>query len=153
CYYGFPLPNTAYAKLATGIPEAELLRQGLHYLGNELRWDTLTLLVCLAGVIIPPWLRPRWTPVACGLAAYLLYVVALGRAFRAGRFLTPVFWPPALALPCCLPAAGGRKHLAAGLGILLLLAYNLAVPGLPVTVGPGYSSPYRFRDPREHGIA
>ena len=27
-YYGFPLPNTYYAKVATGIPSALLYRQG-----------------------------------------------------------------------------------------------------------------------------
>ena len=32
-YYGFPLPNTAYAKLGTGLTAADLAPQGLLYLG------------------------------------------------------------------------------------------------------------------------
>ena len=31
-YYGFPFPNTAYAKLNTGIPAIKLAKQGLYYL-------------------------------------------------------------------------------------------------------------------------
>ncbi|MGD8376572.1 MAG: hypothetical protein PVF68_10575, partial [Acidobacteriota bacterium] len=48
-YYGAPAPNTAYAKLGAGIPRLELLAQGVHYLGNSLRTDPLTLLAILAG--------------------------------------------------------------------------------------------------------
>src|SRR5204863_239512 len=33
-YYGFPFPNTAYAKLGAGIPAATLAGQGLRYVGN-----------------------------------------------------------------------------------------------------------------------
>ena len=47
-YYGFPFPNTAYAKLNTGIPRIELLQQGGKYLLSSLRHDPLTLTVgCL----------------------------------------------------------------------------------------------------------
>jgi arabinofuranosyltransferase len=189
CWYGFPFPNTAYAKLGTGIPASELWRQGLHYLDNARRWDPLTLAVCLAGIVLPPLRRRRWIPVACGLAAYLVYVVAIGGDFMAGRFLSQVFWLSCLALGSCLPeGAAGRRlaggndarrlaagagtrgsaagasgarlvagpsasRLAVGAGALALVVYHLAVPGLPVTVGPGYSAPYPFRSAREHGIA
>ena len=34
---GFPVPNTAYAKLGTGIPQPELTVQGLAYLSNSWR--------------------------------------------------------------------------------------------------------------------
>src|SRR4029079_1084163 len=35
-YYGFPFPNTAYAKLSMGIDPAELRAQGLLYLVDSL---------------------------------------------------------------------------------------------------------------------
>jgi arabinofuranosyltransferase len=162
CYYGFPFPNTAYAKLHTGIPESELWRQGLHYLGNAMRWDTLTPAVCFAGIAFAP-LRRRWTPIACGLAAYLVYVVLIGGDFMAGRFLSQVFWLACLALCSCLPRGGERPAVGVGAGVgarvgigvaaLLLIVYNVAIPGLPATVRPGYTTPYRFRSPQEHGIA
>ena len=42
-YYGFPFPNTAYAKLATGIDPGELRAQGLLYLLDSLDRDPITL--------------------------------------------------------------------------------------------------------------
>jgi len=42
-YYGFLLPNTAYAKLNTGIPQSELWRQGVSYYLDSLTRDPITL--------------------------------------------------------------------------------------------------------------
>ena len=42
-YYGFPFPNTAYAKLATGVDGAELRQQGWLYLVDSLDRDPITL--------------------------------------------------------------------------------------------------------------
>ena len=44
-YYGFPFPNTAYAKLATGLPLPDRLSRGVDYLYNSLSIDPLTLAV------------------------------------------------------------------------------------------------------------
>jgi len=38
-YYGFPFPNTAYAKLAAGIPSSELWLQGLGYTLSQITFD------------------------------------------------------------------------------------------------------------------
>src|SRR5688572_27334029 len=40
-YYGFPFPNTAYAKLQNGIDRWALAARGLAYLRNSMRWDPL----------------------------------------------------------------------------------------------------------------
>ncbi len=37
-YYGFLFPNSAYAKLTTGIPWWQMARQGVYYLINSLAW-------------------------------------------------------------------------------------------------------------------
>ena len=42
-YYGFPFPNTYYAKVATGIPRSLQLRQGLAYVVNSINFDPFTL--------------------------------------------------------------------------------------------------------------
>ena len=42
-YYGFPFPNTYYAKVATGIPRSLQLRQGLAYVANSINFDPFTL--------------------------------------------------------------------------------------------------------------
>ena len=43
-YYGFPFPNTAYAKLSNGVPPGELASQGIAFLLNSAANDPLTLL-------------------------------------------------------------------------------------------------------------
>ena len=50
-YYGFPFPNTAYAKLATGLPLPDRLSRGVDYLYNSLSIDPLTLAVIAVGLI------------------------------------------------------------------------------------------------------
>ena len=88
-YYGFLFPNTAYAKLATGIPALALARQGWLYLLNSLRWDPLTLAVVGAAVALGvASRRGAVVAVAAGIALYLLYVVRIGGDFMSGRFLT-----------------------------------------------------------------
>jgi len=51
-YYGFLFPNTAYAKLNTGIPQAELWQQGFSYFINSLERDPITLTVIGAAMVI-----------------------------------------------------------------------------------------------------
>src|SRR5204863_5777359 len=60
-YYGFPFPNTAYAKLGTGIPSAELMAQGLRYLSESFRADPVTLLTIAAAALASVWRPTRQT--------------------------------------------------------------------------------------------
>jgi arabinofuranosyltransferase len=88
-YYGFPFPNTAYAKLATGIPVAGLARQGALYLLNSLRWDPLTLAAIATAILLAlVRRRPAELAVAAGIVLQLIYVVRVGGDFMSGRFLT-----------------------------------------------------------------
>jgi arabinofuranosyltransferase len=97
-YYGFPFPNTAYAKLATAVPAGELAWQGLIYLRDSLRRDPITLTaiaVALACAALTATGRDDEARVraglAVGIALYLGYVVRIGGDFMSGRFLTPPF--------------------------------------------------------------
>jgi arabinofuranosyltransferase len=85
-YYGFPFPNTAYAKLDTGVPRSDLLHQGFLYLLDAANNDPLTLLVVLAGIGSFVAFRHRWI-VPAGLALYLGYILAIGGDFMSGRLL------------------------------------------------------------------
>jgi len=108
-YYGFPFPNTAYAKLATGIAAADLARQGMSYLLNSLRWDPLTLVVIAAAVALAVYRRRTGgLAIAAGIVLYLLYVVSIGGDFMSGRFLTL----PLLAAVGLLLADSGRAETA-----------------------------------------
>ena len=102
-YYGFPFPNTAYAKLKTGIPSSELIHQGVLYLQDSFSRDPITLTAVGAGVATSLLVgtRAAWT-IAAGIALHLLYVVRIGGDFMTGRFLTA-----ALMVSVCVLARFG----------------------------------------------
>jgi arabinofuranosyltransferase len=92
-YYGFPLPNTAYAKLNTSIPFGEQLAQGFNYFVDSVYRDPLVLLVVMASMIAIFRRRMPASTIALGLgiAGYLTYVGAVGGDFMSGRFLTVIY--------------------------------------------------------------
>jgi arabinofuranosyltransferase len=92
-YYGMLIPNTALAKLNTGIPQSELFEQGWFYLIATLDADPLTLMIILAGIAVPIVTRDRKTlPLAVGIVLHIVYVLSIGGDFMLGRFLTaPMF--------------------------------------------------------------
>jgi len=92
-YYGFPFPNTAFAKLNTGISRSELIEQGFLYLLDSLYMDPLTFFSLIILLLLPLVKRkPELIPISLGVGLYLIYVVYIGGDFMSGRFLTvPLF--------------------------------------------------------------
>jgi arabinofuranosyltransferase len=100
-YYGFPFPNTAYAKLGMDISASQVWTQGVIYLIDAVDRDPVTPVLILFAIVI------AWIPVqgeergargaearalAAGIALYIVYVVSIGGDFMAGRFFAaPVF--------------------------------------------------------------
>jgi arabinofuranosyltransferase len=147
-YYGFPFPNTAYAKLATGVPEGELWRQGIAYVENLARWDPLTLGVVIAATVIALREPPPGLWRGLGMLLYLSYVVKIGGDFMAGRFFTPVLLVAAYTLAARFPLARYGALVVAG-----LLLYAAVLPGGPWKVGRSYRALYDYNVPAESGIA
>lgn len=92
-YYGFPFPNTAYAKLGTGFGHATLMLKGVGSFANQWRADPLSMAVLLAAGLCPILLRrKRLVSASLGVAAYLAYIVWIGGDFMLGRMFTaPLF--------------------------------------------------------------
>jgi len=95
-YYGFLFPNTKYAKLNAGIPQAAYIQQGLHYLANLVAVDAPSALFLAAAVLLPFWAqrarRPELVALSLGVLAYSAYVVWVGGNHVSGRFWSlPVF--------------------------------------------------------------
>ena len=91
-YYGFLFPNTAYAKLNTGLSRFDLIAQGLTYILDSLRTDPLTMLTIAASISGPFFLREkRQCCFAIGIALYVAYIVYIGGDFMTGRFLSAPF--------------------------------------------------------------
>jgi arabinofuranosyltransferase len=89
-YYGFPFPNTAYAKLNTGINQIDLLWQGLQYFLSSIEFDPITLLVIglfVANTFALPT-EPYLKYASYGIVLNLLYVLYVGGDFMQGRFFS-----------------------------------------------------------------
>jgi arabinofuranosyltransferase len=128
-YYGFPFPNTAYAKLQTGVGAAELAGQGLLYFLDSMQTDPVTLLAITAGVVmLVQERRERDWPVALGIGLYLLYIVRIGGDFMSGRF----FVAPLVCATALLARLDWEKRASA----VAPLVVTLAVLGTIATVRP-----------------
>ena len=91
-YYGFPFPNTAYAKLHTGISHWAMILQGLKYVASSYLFDQVLILGMIAGISLPFITRNRRSmPLAAGALLYIAYAINVGGDFMAGRFFTAPF--------------------------------------------------------------
>jgi arabinofuranosyltransferase len=92
-YYGFLFPNTAYAKLSTGLSMLSQVKQGMAYLINFIGVDLPAALVILTALIFTIMKRDKKTlTLALGLIIMLLYIIRIGGCFMAGRhFTAPLF--------------------------------------------------------------
>jgi arabinofuranosyltransferase len=114
------LPNTAYAKLNSGIPKAEYIWRGIEYAFANLSYDVVGVTAIALALIVG--FRPRLEKhgrttslaiflrrspkagrcvcvcICVGATLYLLYVTYVGGDFMAGRLYTPVIFVAAILL-------------------------------------------------------
>lgn len=121
-YYGFAFPNTAYAKLTTGIPGTALARQGIEYLLNAIELDTPTVATIGGGLVAAalPAGR-RFLPLAFGALVYVAYVVRVGGDCMMGRFLGVPFCVAVVVLSQ-LAWSWRRAALVLAVGLTLSMA-------------------------------
>ena len=86
-YYGFLVPNTAYAKLGGGVEHYKLILQGIIYLVESSLRDPITLFSILAAFFISFKLQKIW-PLTLGVLLTVIYVINVGGDFMSGRFLS-----------------------------------------------------------------
>jgi arabinofuranosyltransferase len=90
-YYGFPFPNTAYAKLI-GVSHLILLNQGLWYFWNSLIWDPITLIMIAVSLFITlknfRECKGILASIGLGIFLYLTYILYIGGDFMTGRFFS-----------------------------------------------------------------
>lgn len=133
-YYGTLVPNTAHAKLNTGIPALELATQGVVYLRDALAWDLPLLPIVglgLACAFHERRLRPML--VALGVVFYLIYVVRIGGDFMQGRFLdVPLFAAVCLIARAQLPFEQPATLAALAGALALLFLHPNATEKWPV---------------------
>ena len=125
-YYGFPFPNTAYAKLQTNISSEELLWRGLDYLSQSLVSDPITCSAIAAGIIYPYLSKQSaQAKISLGVLMYVIYVVAIGGGYMPGRFLTAPFFASLCALMLTIPHLSKRIFVVT---LATILVCNLCSP-------------------------
>ncbi len=100
-YYGFPFPNTAYAKLGITVPIGWRIHHGVYYLLNSLKMDPLTLITIAVGVVASVFSSALNRKIAWGIVLYLAYTVSIGGDFMSGRFLTETLLAAAIIIARC----------------------------------------------------
>jgi arabinofuranosyltransferase len=133
-YFGFPVPNTVYAKLGAGIPLGERLVQGGRYLLDSLSRDVVTLPAIGLGVVLAFRASLIDAALTGGSLLYIASVVSAGGDFMSGRFLTASLVAAASVIARSDFTVRQMKVAAVALGVL-------ALPSMPATIfsSPGYS--------------
>lgn len=139
-YYGFPFPNTAYAKLHTGLERMDLLEMGYLYFLNSIHWDPITLLAiglaCAFAFSAGDW---REKMMAGGVGLYLFYVLWIGADYMSGRFFTAALLIAVILLSrhlAHLPTPGGVFVLS----FVILLGMTSPTPTLTSIDDDSYST-------------
>lgn len=135
-YYGFPFPNTAYAKLGIGVDGVELVGKGMHSLVQSCRNDPLTPALIVVGVAVP-LVRRDWCLLALmgGGFVYVAYWVKIGGDYMSGRFMAAPFWLAILVLGTGAYRPTRKAAAFIGCGIL---AISLSGPYAPMLSGGDY---------------
>jgi arabinofuranosyltransferase len=135
-YYGFPVPNTAFAKLAGGHYHPPLIHSNaIAYWGNDLRWDPATIPVIVVALAFAVQRRVWKTnrPLACllvGLLLLLVYATRIGGDYMFGRLFVLPYLIAAITIVELLPAAKPELCLAAAAVPLVVSLFN---PRSPLT--------------------
>ena len=135
-YYGFAFPNTAYAKLGTGIGWLHYIKQGLYYLGNSISIDPITILIIIIAIYLPfLTIHKDEKYISIGICLYILYIIKIGGDFMSGRFLTVPFLASVIVLTRCLMILRLRQKVLIFSTIIVL---GLVSPWSPVWSNSSY---------------
>ncbi len=108
-YFGFPVPNTAFAKLAGGHYRAPFLHpNALAYYANSWVWDPVTLLVVVGASIVGFALafrtrRPAIGLTLTGVLLLMVYALRIGGDYMSGRLFSLPYAMAALVLVDLVP--------------------------------------------------
>ena len=139
-YYGFPLPNTYYAKVATGIPSSLLYRQGVAYVFNSVAYDPITLGTIALAAALALRAGTPFKLAAASCILYVVYTISVGGDFMSGRFFAAPFLVATLVV--LHTARGADVYRWAAFG---LVAYNVVMPLVPVKTTPSYQAGWAWQ--------
>ena len=134
-YYGMLVPNTAYAKLNTGLPASDYVARGVSYFLSSLSADPVAFLAMGLALVLSVGRGDRaLRPAAVAIALWMLYLLRIGGDFMVGRHFTPPLVLACLALAHSTALHGRRVAVCGG----LVLACGLLAPLSPLRSGRDY---------------
>ncbi len=135
-YYGFPFPNTAYAKLGTGLWKSDLIKQGLWYYAFSWKRDFITLLVLCLSFIIPFYHKQKeiWV-CTIGIFLYCIYILWIGGDFMGGRFFSVPLVSATILVIRYSKLDGAKKYI---LVVLIFLTTSLIQPNAPILTNASF---------------
>lgn len=136
-YYGFPFPNTAYAKLGAGIPRIDLIVQGIRYYLWTWNRDNITSIVIFLGLINALFQKKKIIqPLALGVLLYCFYILWIGGDFMGGRYFTvPLLTATIIIIQ---NSQLSKKQFAIPITFAFILI-SLTRPDVPIFTGADYS--------------
>ena len=128
-YYGFPFPNTAYAKITGVFPLYNILTQARWYFVESLKYDPITLVIILLVVLGVFWKRERSLyPLVISILLYLVYIVSLAGDSYLGRFFTAPLLISAVILSRVDYSEIKTAYVLAGIAGIVLLGLSAPMP-------------------------
>ena len=132
-YYGFPLPNTYYAKIGYDLAPRILVEMGLAYLGLALVQDPVTLLATCGALLMSVLVERRTMWLAAGVVLHLGYVVSIGGDFLGFRFLAfPLLVAVVAAASSWSRCRRPLRPAVCAVVIGLAVVYGMVLPGSPL---------------------
>src|SRR4030066_691233 len=154
-YYGFVFPNTAYAKLNTGIEQYQLIEQGLNYFLFSFYFDPITPIVIVIGLTASIFLKDKKLfLISAGIFLYIVYIINIGGDFMGGRFLsTPLLCSTIIILKFKIKSKKSFIIKIASVVIIGLLSSNPTVISfLHISLGARMLQVINVNISQSHGI-
>lgn len=152
-YYGFPLPNTAYAKLFINDSLSEKIQQGFYYFNNSWNYDFITQVIIVSAILFGFSLIRRnfkITLLAMGLCLQYIYILYTGGDFMAGRFFSAPFFLATITFVFSAKYLK-RSTLILTLTFWALIVYNIEKPHAPYKNDITYAQEWDYE--KNNGIA
>ena len=145
-YYGFPFPNTAYAKLMGDIPLMLRLDQAFYSFAYLLIRDPQTILILAVVPAMVLYAKIRaWIPLCLGILLYLAYIIWIGGDFMGGRFFTTPFLM-AVIMAGRLPGKRFKKPIVYLTTTTIILGITMPLSPLKSGSDYGHKSVWHGRD-------
>lgn len=139
-YYGFLVPNTAWAKLNTGLPQQVMYRTAANYFIQSAIYDHITLLIIAFAVPYSFVIRQRgiWV-LGIGILMHMIYVVRIGGDFMSGRFFSAPFLAALIILGQGNWGSLSRRSWILVLFVVCLAGATIRFPTFVVSPRSGYA--------------